>query len=121
MSIPCQTTPSPTTQIETHFGILQAPRALHSIEHKLIDIVIITICGTICGADNWEAIAEYGRTKEDWLKTFLVLPNGIPSADTFIRVFARLKPEALQSCFIDGCRLSIRSRRGNYLALMAKP
>jgi hypothetical protein len=96
MSIACQTTPSPTALIETHFGILQAPRALHSIEHKLIDIVIITICGT----DNWEAIAEYGRTKEDWLKTFLALPNRIPSADTFIRVFARLKPEALQSCLL---------------------
>jgi predicted transposase YbfD/YdcC len=100
MSIPSQTTTSPTALIETHFWTLQDPRALHSIEHKLIDIVIITICGTICGADNWEAIAEYGRTKKDWLKTFLELPNGIPSADTFIRVFARLKPEALQRCFM---------------------
>jgi predicted transposase YbfD/YdcC len=101
MSIPSQTTTtSPTALIETHFGTLQDPRALHSIEHKLIDIVIITICGTICGADNWEAIAEYGRTEQDWLKTFLSLPNGIPSADTFIRVFARLNPEALQSCFM---------------------
>lgn len=100
MSMPSQTTTSPTALIETHFGILQDPRALHSLEHKLIDIVIITICATICGADNWEAIAEYGRTKEAWLKTFLALPHGIPSADTFIRVFARLKPEALQRCFI---------------------
>ena len=62
--------------------------------------MIITICATICGADNWEAIAEYGRTKVDWLKTFLELPHGIPTADTLIRVFARLNPEALQSCFM---------------------
>ncbi len=84
MSIPLQTTTNATALIETHFGALQDPRALYSIEHKLIDLVIITICATICGADHWEAIAEYGRTKEDWLKTFSALLNGIPSADTFI-------------------------------------
>lgn len=94
------TVSSPTTLIETHFSALRDPRAAHSIEHKLIDILIITICGTICGADDWEAITEYGKTKIEWLKTFLELPNGIPSPDTFIRLFARLKPEELQKCFI---------------------
>jgi hypothetical protein len=101
---------------ETHFGILQDPRALHSIEHKLIDIVIITICG----ADNWEAIAEYGRTKDDWLKTFLALPNGIPSADTFIRVFARLSPEALQSCFIGWMQAVHQVTEGELLSIDGK-
>jgi predicted transposase YbfD/YdcC len=86
--------------IETHFGELKDPRAAHSIEHKLIDILIITICATICGANDWEAIAEYGQTKQDWLKTWLELPNGIPSPDTFSRVFARIKPSELQKCFI---------------------
>ena len=100
MSIASHSPASPSALIETHFGTLKDPRASHSIEHKLIDIVIITICATICGADNWEAIAEYGRTKADWLKTYLELPNGIPTADTFIRIFARLRPESLQSCFI---------------------
>jgi predicted transposase YbfD/YdcC len=94
------TATSPTALIEAHFGDLKDPRAAHSIEHKLIDIVIITICATICGANDWEAIAHYGRTKQDWLKTWLELPNGIPSSDTFNRVFARLKPEDLQKCFI---------------------
>ena len=89
------TATSPAALIKTHFGELKDPRAAHSIEHKLIDILIITICATICGA-----IAQYGRTKQDWLKTWLELPNGIPSADTFNRVFARLKPEELQKCFI---------------------
>jgi DDE_Tnp_1-associated len=60
MSIPSQTTTSPTALIETHFGTLQDPRALHSLEHKLIDIVIITICGTICGADIADAISYRG-------------------------------------------------------------
>lgn len=66
----------------------------------LIDIIVITICATICGANNWEAVAAYGIAKYEWLKTFLALPNGIPSHDTFIRLFARLKSEELQSCFI---------------------
>ena len=61
------TAASPAALIETHFGAL-----------KLIDILIITICATICGANDWEAIAEYGRTKQDWLKTWLELPSGIP-------------------------------------------
>ena len=91
---------SPTALIETHFRNLPDPRALHSILHKLIDILIITICGTISGADNFVAIAEYGKEKEEWLKTFLELANGIPSVDTFERLFARLKPAELQKCFI---------------------
>jgi predicted transposase YbfD/YdcC len=91
---------SPTALIETHFGVLKDYRAVNRIEHKLIDLIIITICATICGADDWKAIAEYGRTKHDWLKTFLELPNGIPSHDTFNRLFSRLKPEELQRCFM---------------------
>ena len=91
---------SPTALIEKHFSTLKDPRAVHSIQHLLIDIIVITICATICGANNWEAVAAYGVAKYEWLKTFLALPNGIPSHDTFIRLFARLKPEELQSCFI---------------------
>lgn len=91
---------SPTGLIEEHFGALKDPRAAYRIEHKLIDIVIITICATICGANDWEAIAEYGRAKQDWLKTWLELPNGIPSSDTFSRVFASINPAQLQKCFM---------------------
>jgi predicted transposase YbfD/YdcC len=93
-------TVSPVELIETHFGNLRDPRASHSILHKLFDILIITICAVICGADNFVEIAEYGKEKEEWLKTFLELANGIPSVDTFERLFARLKPEELQTCFI---------------------
>jgi hypothetical protein len=93
-------TESPVGLIETHFGNLRDPRALHSILHKLLDILVITICAVICGADNFVEIAEYGKEKEEWLKTFLELGNGIPSIDTFERLFGRLKPEALQICFI---------------------
>ncbi|MFM7887371.1 MAG: transposase family protein, partial [Pseudanabaena sp.] len=62
---------SPVKLIETHFASLRDPRAAHSILHKLMDILIITICAVICGADNFVEIVEYGREKEEWLKTFL--------------------------------------------------
>ena len=75
------------------------PRIERCQEHRLIDILMIGVCGAICGADNWVAIAEFGHAKSDWLKTFLALPNGIPSHDTFGRVFARLSPEHFQDCF----------------------
>jgi len=91
---------SPVALIETHFGNLRDPRAAHSIEHKLLDILIISISGTISGANDFTAIAEYGKSKEKWLKTFLELENGIPSADTFERIFARLNPLEFQKCFI---------------------
>lgn len=94
-------TVSPVRLIETHFGNLRDPRALHSILHKLIDILVITICAVISGADDFVAIAEYGKEKQEWLKTFLELANGIPSVDTFERLFARLKPEELQKSFIN--------------------
>ena len=75
------------------------PRIERSQRHRLIDIVVIAVCGAICGADNWVHIAEFGRSKYDWLKTFLALPNGIPSHDTFGRVFARISPAHFQDCF----------------------
>jgi predicted transposase YbfD/YdcC len=64
-----------------------------------MDILVIAICAVICGAEGWEDIAKYGRAKQDWLKTFLTLANGIPSHDTFRRVFCLLEPAAFQECF----------------------
>jgi predicted transposase YbfD/YdcC len=68
-------------------------------QHELLDIVAISICGVICGADSWEEIHEYGRIKEEWLSSFLVLPNGIPSHDTFNRVISSLCPKKFEECF----------------------
>lgn len=106
-NLPCQPScqqpkegSSPTALIEKHFSSLRDPRAQHSIDHLLLDIIVIILCATICGANDWEAVAEYGRTKYEWLKTFLALPNGIPDHDTFARLFARLNPEELQCCFM---------------------
>ena len=72
----------------------------NNCDHKLIDILMIAICAIMCDGDSWEDMADYGSEKEDWLRTFLELPNGIPSHDTFYRVFYALDPEAFQACFI---------------------
>ena len=111
---------SPAALIETHFGTLKDPRAAYRIEHKLIDILIITICATICGANDWEAIAEYGQTKQDWLKTWLELPNGIPSPDTFSRVLARINPAELQKCFIGWMEAVAQVTEGELLNIDGK-
>ncbi len=71
-----------------HFMELDDPRLNRKKEHLLIDIVTITICAVICGADDWVAISQFGVARESWFKTFLKLPNGIASHDTFGRVFS---------------------------------
>ena len=86
--------------IEQHFGNLADPRIDRTKLHKLLDILVIAICAVIAGADNWEDVEEFGKARLEWFRTFLELPNGIPSHDTFTRVFARLDPEQFQACFL---------------------
>jgi predicted transposase YbfD/YdcC len=81
------------------FDDLADPRAKNVI-HKLHDILVIAICAVICGADGWAEVEVFGHSKLSWFKSFLELPGGIPSHDTFGRVFARLNPEAFESCFV---------------------
>jgi len=87
-------------KIEQHFSEMEDPRIDRTKLHKLVDILVIAICAVIAGADNWEDIEEFGKARVEWLKTFMELPNGIPSHDTFNRVFARLNPEQFQACFM---------------------
>lgn len=84
-----------------HFEELEDPRIDRTKDHKLLDIIIIAICGVICGADSWTDIEEFGKAKIEWLQTILELPNGIPSHDTFGRVFAQLDSQAFQRCFFN--------------------
>lgn len=89
------------TNILEAFAELPDPRRVHPLTlHKLIDIVVIAVCAVIAKSDTWEEIADYGVMKEAFLRTFLELPNGIPSHDTFSRVFALLDPAAWQTCFM---------------------
>ena len=91
----------PVGSITVHFGGIKDPRIERTKKHKLIDIITITICGVICGADTWVDIAMFGEAKEEWFKGFLELPNAIPSHDTFGDVFARIDPEQFKNCFIE--------------------
>ena len=89
-----------TTTISIHFADLPDPRVERCKHHQLLDIVTIAICAVISNADGWIDIEAYGRAKEPWLRQFLELPAGIPSHDTFSRVFAKLDPIAFQTCFV---------------------
>lgn len=88
------------TTISIYFGDLPDPRIDRCKRHKLLDIVTIAICAVISNADGWTDIEAYGRAKETFLRQFLELPSGIPSHDTFARVFAKLDPVAFQRCFV---------------------
>jgi len=81
------------------FADLTDPRQPDLVEHRLLDIVGITLCAIFAGADTWVDVAAFGRAKQDWLQTWLALPHGIPSHDTFGRVFARLNPQELAHSF----------------------
>jgi predicted transposase YbfD/YdcC len=111
---------SSLSDLKIHFSELPDPRAQHSIEHLLIDIVMLTICAVICGAESWVEIENYGLAKQEWLETFLELPNGIPSHDTLERVFARLRPEALQQCFLNWVQAVFEISGGKLIAVDGK-
>ena len=96
------------------------PRIERSKRHKLLDIIAIAICATICGADSWVHIEMFGRSKEEWFRTFLELPGGIPSHDTFGEVFSRLDPEQFQSCFMDWTQEVAQLAQGEVVAIDGK-
>lgn len=87
-----------------YLSIIPDPRIERSRRHNLLDILIIAVCAVICGAEGWTDIEEFGHSKEEWLKEFLELPSGIPSHDTFRRVFLILDPTVFQQCFMEWIR-----------------
>lgn len=91
----------PLEAIEEHFSKVSDPRVDRTKDHKLIDMIAIAICAVICGAEGWVDIELFGKSKLPWLKTFLALPNGIPSHDTFGRVFSRIDAEQFQLAFCE--------------------
>ena len=88
-----------TRGMTEHLEVIDDPRTGKNIRHTLKDIVLLSVCGVIAGNESWDEIEEYGIWKEQWLKKFLELPNGVPSHDTLRRVFTRIKPEQLEIMF----------------------
>jgi predicted transposase YbfD/YdcC len=90
------------SSFQKHFATLSDPRSFHApnLRHELLDILIISICAVICGAEGWEDIEEYGNAQAEWFAEVLDLPHGIPGHDTFRRVLSQLDPEELTQCFV---------------------
>ena len=80
---------------------LEDPRDNRAKRHNLIDVIVIAICAVVCGADSWVDVEMFGKSKKSWLSRILELPNGIPSHDTFGRVFAMLDPVQFERCFTE--------------------
>lgn len=110
---------APLSLIE-HFSDCKDPRRDLGKDHLLIDILVIVILAVICGANDFVGIAEYGVDKKVWLQTFLELPNGIPSHDTFGRVLARIKPSEFQRCFLNWVRAVAELTGGEIVAVDGK-
>jgi len=86
---------------ESHFGELNDPRVKRSKLYPLTEILFVVLCGTICGAESWRDFVLFGKEKTEFLRQYFPFENGIPSKNTYARVFAALNPEAFKTCFID--------------------
>jgi predicted transposase YbfD/YdcC len=111
---------TPSVSIRQCFAGLKDPRREHNRLHVLWDIIAITICAVVSGADSWVEVAKYGQRKLAWLQTFLELPNGIPAHDTFGRVFALLDPAGLQEGFRNWMEALVEATAGRVIAVDGK-
>ena len=103
-----------------YFSDLTDPRVDRTKEHLLEDIIFIAIASVICGAETWNDMENYGKSKEPWLKKFLQLPNGVPSHDTFNRVFSSLDPTELETCFLEWVKSVARITEGEVISIDGK-
>ena len=106
--------------IRRYFSGLPDPRHPRGRRHRLDELIIIAILAVICGADNWQEVAQWARAKRKWLKTFLELPHGPPSHDTFGRVFAAIQPEAFERCFLAWMQALAELQPGELTAIDGK-
>ena len=91
--------PDESSTIGAYFSCIPDPRDGKKTRHSLVDVITIAICAVICGADGWTDVELFGKSRHEWLKGFLELEHGIPSHDTFGRVFSMISPTAFENCF----------------------
>jgi predicted transposase YbfD/YdcC len=108
------------TEILRAFSGLKDPRVNRTKKHSLGDLLAIAISAILCGADGWVQVEEFGDCKKAWFKTFLDLPNGIPSHDTLGRVFAALDPAAFEACFMKWIADLAAASAGRLIAIDGK-
>ena len=109
-----------SSSIDNWFGDLHDPRVSGRCDHKLLDIIIIAVCGVLCGADSWVGIETVGKAKESWFREFLELKHGIASHDTFGYVFAKLDHEAFQTRFVGWVEAVMTVTKGQVVAIDGK-
>jgi predicted transposase YbfD/YdcC len=114
MSIPVN------ASIVEHFQPLEDPRIERTKRHSLLDILVIALCTLLTGGEGFQDMELFGKSKRAWLQTFLALPHGIPSHDTFGRVFARLNPERFQQCFLSWSQSVAQLTQGALISLDGK-
>jgi predicted transposase YbfD/YdcC len=106
--------------IVEHFQILEDPRIERTKKHLLLDILVIAVCTLLTGGEGFQDMELFGKSKRVWLQTFLALPHGIPSHDTFGRVFARLNPQCFQECFLSWTQAVAQLTQGALVSLDGK-
>ena len=111
---------SDTASLTEHFGSLVDPRIDRTKRHNLMDIVTIALCGVIAGADSWVDVEAFGKRKAEWLRKMLDLPNGIPSHDTFGRVFSKLDAQQFERCFTEWVLAVREVLQGDVVAIDGK-
>lgn len=111
---------APGRGLRDHFAALPDPRIERTKRHHLLDIVTIAVCAVVCGADTWVAIEQFGQRKRAFLARFLDLPKGIPSHDTFGRVFAAPDPAAFETCFLGWVQATVQATAGQVVAIDGK-
>ena len=107
----------PFASLEACFGDMPDPRVQGRCAHRLIDIILIAVCAVLCGAESWSEVEEFGQAKETWLKHYLDLPAGIPSHDTFSRVFRLLDAAECQRRFMAWVEQHFHIARGQVIAV----
>ncbi len=102
------------------FGKIKDPREEGKIKHKLVDCIVLTLAGVICGAKMWEEVEEFGHARYDQLQAYLDLPSGVPSHDTIRRVMGMIEPKQLERCYQEWIRAIIPKNEGDIIAVDGK-